>query len=266
MDEPDSFKRQKEALFRYARYLKRVPTLEEGMQLLHDHRLYSGPWNKHLTRRRIRVRAILRFIARTFDPAKCAKGSVSIGKYDAWAARKFPTGLMGKNRRSLTEEGEIIDGRGVHIRSAFIAVFLAVCEFALLIDKNQDDSLPHNRAKEIWDALFAKGLVAVPFCARKWAVCREEMIRYGIIRITDRNYGPGRAMRWDLGRYFPFVGLWKGTKVRARLCGKRKEKRRRHNTLLRKQSIRVKLNARLMPARPPPVLESVPNRQEKASD
>ena len=37
MDEPDSFERQKEAMLRFARYLKRVPTLEEGMQLLHDH-------------------------------------------------------------------------------------------------------------------------------------------------------------------------------------------------------------------------------------
>jgi len=31
IDEPDPFKRQKEALFRYARYLKRVPTLKEGV-------------------------------------------------------------------------------------------------------------------------------------------------------------------------------------------------------------------------------------------
>jgi hypothetical protein len=260
MDEPDSFKRQKEALFRYARYLKRVPTVEEGMQLLHDHRLFSGIWEEHLTSRRIRVRAILNFIARTFDPAKCAKGSVNIGKHDAWAARKFPTGLIGKIRRSLTEEGEIIDGRGVHIGPNFIAVFMAVCEFALVIDKNQDGSVPHNRAKEIWDALFAKGLISVKFCSRKWAVCREEMVRYGVIRISDRDYGPGKAMKWDVGLYFPFLGLWKGTKVRVGLCGKRKERRtRRHNTLLRKQSVRAKLKARLMPARPPPVLEDVPN-------
>jgi hypothetical protein len=260
MDEPDSFKRQKEALFRYARYLKRVPTLEEGLQLLHDHHVFTGPWNEHLTRRRIRVRAILRFIARTFDAAKCSKGSVNVGKYDAWARKMFPNGLMGKNRRSMTEYGEIIDGRGVHISPSFVGVFLAVCEFALRTNKNQDESLPHNRAKEIWDALFAKGLICVPFCARKWAVCREEMVRYGIIGITDRNYGPGKAMKWELGRYFPFLGVWKGTKVRGGLCGKRKERRRRgHNTLLRKQSVRMKLKSRLMPARPPPAPECIPS-------
>jgi len=267
MDQPDSFKRQKEALFRYARYLKRVPTLEEGMQLLYDHRLFSGTWEDNLGKRKARVRDILKFIARTFDAAKCAKGSVNIGKYDAWAAKKFPNGLIGKNRGSLTEEGEIVDGRGVHIRPSFIAVFMAVCEFALLIDKNQDCSLPHNRAKETWDVLFAKSLIPVPFCSRKWAVCREEMARYGVIRITDRNYGPGKAMKWDLGRYFPFLGLWKGTEVRVGLCGRREERRKKeHNTLLRKQSVRAKLNVRLMPARSPPGCECVPIRHEKVSD
>ena len=88
MDEPDAFKRQKEALFRYARYLKRVPTFSEAMQLLHDHHVYSGQWDENLAQRKARVKSILNFIARTFDPSKCAKGSVNVGKYDAWAKVK----------------------------------------------------------------------------------------------------------------------------------------------------------------------------------
>jgi hypothetical protein len=54
--------------------------------------------------------------------------------------------------------------------------------------------------------------VSVKFCARKWAVCRESLVRHEIIAIPDRSYGPGRAMKWEVGRFFPFLGLWKGEK------------------------------------------------------
>jgi len=255
--EPDSFKRQKEALMRFARYLKRVPTDEEGLDLIEDHHLFSAPWDKGTVKRRTRVRDILKFIARTFDPGKCANGSVSVGKYEEWARKKFPNGLIGRNRSSLSEDGNRIDGQGIHVSPSFIAVFMAVCEFALLIDKNQDDSLPHHRAESIWETLYAKGLVSVPFCARKWAICREVMVSYGIVVITDRDYHTGKAMKWALGPYFPFLGLWKTIKQASLLgpgCFARRLRttEQEHNTLLRKQSPMTRLETPSMPARPPP--------------
>jgi hypothetical protein len=51
INEPDSFKRQKEALFQLARYLKRVPTEEEALAFLQEKRLFSGNWEENLTRR-----------------------------------------------------------------------------------------------------------------------------------------------------------------------------------------------------------------------
>jgi hypothetical protein len=56
-----------------------------------------------------------------------------------------------------------------------------------LIDKNQDTTLPHRRAEQLWESLFAKGLLPIRFCARKWAVCRELLVEYGIIWITNRE-------------------------------------------------------------------------------
>jgi hypothetical protein len=38
------------------------------------------------------------------------------------------------------------------------------------------------------------------------------MASYGIIQITNRQFGPGKAMEWALGPYFPFLGLWKKEK------------------------------------------------------
>jgi len=255
--EPDSFKRQKEALFRYARYVKRVPTDEESLDLIEDHNLFSGSWDDRPAKRKTRVRDILKFIARTFDPGKCANGHVNVSKYDEWARKKFPGGLIGHTRSSLDEDGNRVEGQSIHVSPGFVAIFLAVCEFALVTDKNQDHSLPHHRAESIWEALHAKGLVSVPFCARKWAVCREEMVRYGIVVITDRDYHTGKAMKWALGSYFPFMGLWKTIKQPSLLgsgCFTRRLRttEQEHNTLLRKQSPRMGLETVWMPARPPP--------------
>src|SRR6185369_14430460 len=121
-----------------------------------------------------RVSSILKWIANTFDASKCANGSVNVGKYDEWAKKRFPNGLVGGKRRLLTEEGEIIEvNQNLHVSASFIACFMAVAEFALLTDKNQDGTLPHRRAEQLWESLFVKGLLAVRFCARKWAACRE---------------------------------------------------------------------------------------------
>jgi len=253
--EPDSFLRQKEALFRFARYLKRVPTVEEGLQYLHDQRLFTSSWEENFARRNARVRDILQWIANTFDASKCAKGAVNVGKFDAWAKKKFPTGLVGGKRRLLTEEGEVIEvSQHIHVSARFIACFMAVTEFGLLIDKNQDDTLPHRRAQQLWEALYAKGLLPVRFCARKWAVCRESLVEYGIITITNRDYRPGKAMEWSVGTYFPGLGLWKGKTQRGLGCLPRKRRRTttRHNTWLRQQPAKSRLLLALARSRPPP--------------
>jgi hypothetical protein len=258
INEPDSFKRQKEALFRLARHLKRLPTLNEGLNFIRENNLFSGPWDDNLERRKARVKSILKFISRTFDAGKCANGSVNIGKYDIWAAKHFPHGFSGRTRRYLTEEGEIIQVRERNpVSPQFIATFLAVCEFALIMNKNPDETLPHNRAKEMWEALYAKGVISVPFCARKWAVCREELVTHGIIQITNRHYHPGKAMEWNLGPYFPFLGLWKKRRKASGNSGevlwKRVRRTRgRHNTLLHRRSLKGNLKSRVRRSRAPP--------------
>jgi hypothetical protein len=255
--EPDSFERQKEALFRYARYLKRVPTVEEAMQYIRDKRLFTGSWEENLSRRTARVSSIVKWIDNTFDASKCAKGSVNVGKFDEWAKKKFPNGLIyRKCKEHLTEEGEVIERhQNVHVSTKFIACFMAIAEFTLLIDKNQDDTVPGDRGEELWKALFAKGLLPVRFCYRKWAACRDALDERSIIRITNRHYSPGKAMEWDVDRFFPGLGLWKGKKHRGPGGLPTKRKRTtttRHNTWLRMQPREsTVLNGWTLP-RPPP--------------
>jgi hypothetical protein len=257
MGEPDSFKRQTKALLRYARYLKRVTSHEEAMQLIHDHHLYSGSWEDNLARRKARVRDILNIIARTFDASKCANGHVNVSKFDEWAKKKFPNGLIGGKSKYMDEYGNVTEvSQNIHVSRSFIAVFMVVVEFALLIDKNQDNSVPHDRCKDLWNTLKDKGLIAVNFNDRKWAVCREELVKHSIIAITDRDYCTGKAMRWEVASFFPGLGLWK-TKRQPGLMGpgllREKEKRtEQHNTFLSMKTVQDAVLIGLSRSKPPP--------------
>lgn len=258
VEEPDSFKRQQKALLRFVRYLKRVPSVEEALNLIRQHRLFSGSWEENEAKRSVRVQAILDFIAKTFDASKCAKGSVNVGKYDEWAAKKFPNGIKARSRRNLNQDGKWIKGRyRTSVDAKFISVFMSIVEFGLLVDKNKDGSLPHKRGQQIWNALHARGVVSVKFCARKWAVCRNELVHLDIIKITDFNYGPQKAMKWEEGRYFPGLGLWKGEKEESQLDSEyynNTEERREeeHNTWLYNGPGEMTASSRSALPRPPP--------------
>jgi hypothetical protein len=145
-------------------------------------------------------------------------------------------------------------GQDIRVSSQFIACFMAVAEFALLIDKNRDATLPHRRAERLWESLFAKGLLPVRFCARKWAVCRELLVEQGVIKIVNRDYRAGKAMEWDVGSHFPGLGLRKGKRQRGLGCSVRKKRTttREHNTWLRQQPRISRLLVGLVRPRPPP--------------
>jgi len=257
-NEPDSLKRQHEALMILARRLKRVPTLDEALAFIKLEGLFTGSWQQNARRRRARVKGILRFISRTFNAAKCRNGSVNVGKYTDWAAKKFPNGIVGGKRKCLTPEGDVYEvQQHVSVSPQFIAIFMAVCEHALVQDKNGNDAFPHKRAKKLWETLYAKKAVTVKFCGRKWAVCREAMVRYGFVKITDRNYCHGKAMKWDVGDYFPFLGRWKTPKQPSLLPAvdlreKNKKRDNEHNTLLHQQCPKTASLGLLQPSRPPP--------------
>jgi len=266
--EPDSFVRQREALLKMARALKRVPTVQEALKFIKDNGLYTGTWDN--PDRRVRVRGILKFIAKTFDAKKCTKprrtkAPMNIGKYDAWAKAKFPNGIGGGRRRIVTDHFEIKEvRRSGHIEWKFISIFVSVCEFCLLVEKNEDGSLPHERAKALWNWLHTNGLVTVAFDDRKWAVCRDTLERYGIIKI-DRRKGPGQAWKWETDSFFPLLGMWKGKKSPSlnaaiswvdftRLTVMRREKQ--HNPLLHQEPDYWGRLDVLLTARPPPGSES----------
>ncbi len=267
-DEPDALVRQRKALLQFARLLKRVPSVEEALKYIQHNGLYSGAWRNPA--RKTRVRGILKYIAKTFDRAKCTKPgrsplAVNIGKYDAWAKAKFPVGFVGvKKRKIVTDEFEVLEvHERIEIGWEFISIFVSVCEYCLLLDGRPDGSLPHERAKKLWSYLFNKKMVLVNFDDRKWAACRDGLT--GIVKVTDRNYSAGKAMRWAIDQFFPFLGLWKKNKLPSLLeAVDRQEfvdslfitRERRHNSLLNKKPSDSTETGILPDPHPPPAIES----------
>ncbi len=257
--ETDSFVRQAEFLRRLSRKLKRVPSVDEALEAIRNQNLFTGAWEDNTSRRRARVSQILRYISQTFDPSKCGQGNVETDKYTAWAMKKFPNGITGGTRTYMTPEGEVFEvQQNIHVSPEFIAVFMAVVNYCLLVDANQDESLPHDRAKALWKKLEG----VVPFNDRKWAICRDYLAQAGIIDITDRRFAPGKAMRWAVGTFFPGLGLWKTKKVQRHgekvsladfltaLWGE--EEKKEHNTFLLKQCHSFSVFGFLTKSRPPP--------------
>jgi hypothetical protein len=120
----------------------------------------------------------------------------------------------------------------------------------------------------LWNHLHKKGLVQVQFDNRKWAVCRDELEKYGVIKVTDRNYGANKAMKWAVGTFFPLLGLWKTKKEPSqmgpisvdefikRMAITSETRQGQHNSLLQLQSNERLVLSLFGTARPPPGIES----------
>jgi hypothetical protein len=121
----------------------------------------------------------------------------------------------------------------------FLSVFMSVVEYVLITDKNEDDTVPQERAKVIWEDLYRTGQTDVRYCPRKWAICRNRLEAMGIIRI-DHEHHHGQAMKWWPTDKFPLQPKeWKAEKARGMLDPvelgdflEEKREREQHNSLL----------------------------------
>jgi hypothetical protein len=207
---PNSFERQRDALLVFCRQMKRVVSQGEALHYIKANRLYSGSWEQNLARRRSRVRWILKRIAKTFDAGKChgVRHDVQVGKFDQWARHHVGT-IKGRDRRTMDEFGNvIIKENRYQVDWQFISAFLSVVEYCLVTSPNDDGSLPHVRAKDVWNRCYQGARIVVPFCDRKWAICRDWLEKQGVLDVVDRNWHRGKAMRWKVGHNFHQLPQW----------------------------------------------------------
>lgn len=204
--EPNSFIRQRSALMRFARSLGRVPDLQEALSFIYSSGLYTGEWNTNYSRRESRVKDILTHISKTFDPTKARGSAVHTGPHDSlermrrYAERQYPNGIY----YSPKSPG----WRSSVISTEHIAVFLYLVEFYLLRDPNADGSAPRARFEKLWKRLWEQSLTTTKWNRHHWLRLREFFVLDGLIVIVDREYGPRKAMRWEItGKFPPFSGL-----------------------------------------------------------
>lgn len=210
---PDSLERQLKAGLLLTRLLGRVPTEQELLDFIEEHHLYTGDWDDNDGEREARVAWIVAYISRTFDPAKCrlSSGSVEIDveKYRAWCKGRFPERIS-IEKQSIDEFMQGETSKAGYVTSEDVAVYLAIFEFCLENGQYLDDQgIPHARIVGFWQALHAKGLTDRGVNDRKVSVIREMLASRQIIEVIDRDYKPGKSMRYEYGKFFPFKGLWK---------------------------------------------------------
>jgi hypothetical protein len=234
--EPDSLVRQREALLMFCRANKKVVSTDEALRFIQQQRLYTGDWDEGLRRRTTRIAQILEFIAKTFDAEKCNSSrpvvTLNLTKFDRWA--RICTGWRGPERVTVDEYGRIVRKRDrTVVGPKFLSVFMSIVEYLLIIDKNQDDTVPQERAKAIWDNLYRTGQTSVKYCPRKWAICRNRLEAMGIFRI-DHTHFYGQAMKWWPTASFPSRGRARSMldPVELREFLKERRKREEHNSLL----------------------------------
>lgn len=264
-DEQDSFKRQRLALMRFARALGRVPRLQEALEHIFDQELYTGAWEGNSDRTK-RVKAILRWLARTFDSSKIKKGSVHVGRHKQFVDRKFPNGIEWcRERRWLDDDCKTRSGFEVtQAPACFVSIFLDIVDYCLNEQPNENERFPTERCKRLWNRLFDSGGTSVRWCGRKFAACREFMNSCDVIRITDRNFRPGKAMTWKIGRFFPGRESWKRVKRQKPMTWsqfvaglgltieKKKEEQEGYNTLLQSNPVQIVIPDHWEASRGPP--------------
>lgn len=219
-DEPDSFVRQREALLEFCRRNRRVVSVEEGLEFIRANALFTGSWEQNQGKRKTRVSQILSFIAQTFDPSLCTgvRHEINFGKFDRWAKRHCPEGWRAAPKKYLDPFGIIHERCRTRTVAdwRFVSVFLSITEYIVCEEKNADESVPSARAESLWTLLYEQGVVAIPFCHRKWKIVRDHLEKLGVLKI-DHHYHPGQAMRWWIGSSFPGQPVPKKPKVKGLL-------------------------------------------------
>lgn len=158
-DEPDSYKRQLNALLVYARRIKRVPSFGEALKFIRENDLYTGSWRENESRRKSRVRYILKYISRTFDSSKCNQGQVEVEKYRTWAKQAFPERIP-LYTTSIDDLFQCHSYKRGYVNHEDIAVYLAIFEFSLEKGQSlQDRGVPHVRVFGLWKKLYQTGRV-----------------------------------------------------------------------------------------------------------
>jgi len=185
----DSFETGLHVYLELARKLGRVPTTEEALGHLRVNGLHTGTWEENEAKRAEGIRYNLDYISKTFDPAKLARSlpldlaAIDLTEHVGWVERHYPDGIC----PAMAED---------------VSVFLAITKFCLVVDPNENGSLPFQRFQSIWQKLYASGLLKRQFRWDRRQQIRDRLKPEGVVEVFGR---PERrnAQKWRIGHNFP---------------------------------------------------------------
>jgi hypothetical protein len=180
--------------------LGRVPTEIEALAFISAEGLYTGTWSDNFRDRENRVKQILARIAKTFDPTKCSSNvhqleAHSLQQKRAFVQHYYPRGIAYHHDPGVTQPS--------NISCEHAAVFLTITEFCLIHSPNPDASVPRERFESLWKQMRERKLTSACWNRHHWIRLRELFVNEGMIEITDREFAPGKAMRWRITSRFP---------------------------------------------------------------
>jgi hypothetical protein len=210
-DIPNSRERQHKALLRACQSAKRVLTATEAVDLIHEHQLYTGSKNNPV--RANRIKGILRYISKTFDPALC-KGSgktfkIDVSKFRKFAKETIPAPIKKVTRRGRVEEsGEIISYKKSHIiTSDDFAGYLAINEFCRKSAQYKDGGCPEARAEQVHNIMHEAGQLSKKWDVKRWRYMRDIANDKNIV-ICDYVADTDKAYCYQEGKYYLQTPTW----------------------------------------------------------
>lgn len=183
----------------FARQIKRVPTVEELLQYLHDNGFFTGDWEETLETRSARCEFVLRaYVAKHFDANKLkgkTRYEVDVENWRKWS-KQFPeTWVQEIERPDYVER--------VKLTRADAQAYQAIMWTLLKLHPNQDKSIPFRAIEAFWKDLHDEGKTHTKPSDEKIRALRVAFHELNIVIIADGNYKTRKAMRYEAGEHFP---------------------------------------------------------------
>ena len=206
-EDSDAFARDQGWIYPFARAFfrrnGRLPKTEEALDHKQRNILFSGDWHDNERHRERRVRAILGYLGRTFDPSKSndsiANDELKINSgLNRQLKKRFPDGLDGVIYDKTEFESETMNypiRKRVHVPLRFIQHCTQLASF-FFANPNSGDDLPVKRFIWWWDKLPD----APAWNQDYFMVWRDQFEELGFLNIFDKNHFPGQSWKWKPGK------------------------------------------------------------------
>jgi hypothetical protein len=241
-EEPNSYTRQLQFCLLICQKAKEVVEVDEALELIREHEMFTGDWCDNELGRERRVSSILNRIARTFDPDMLGSGTtmeIDFDRWMNWARGKFTNQRrvsVSYNKANVSEDFEITLSSDYKRYCRFspdeIGFVYAIISFCMKTSLLGDGGVPQVRAEPIWNIFHKAGILKSKWNVVKFKNIRDMLHDLDIIK-CDYVKRPGKAYCYKAGKFNPEQPTWKNNVKRLRTAGASSYiyKRREPNTV-----------------------------------